>query len=304
MEQNKTVYIVNSDDAGNRIDSFLAEYTGRSRASVQKSIEAGEILLNDAETKSNAKLKEGDKIDISEEEKVSEEILPEDIPLDIVYEDDDVLVINKPRGMVVHPAPGHYSGTVVNALLYRYKDGLSDLNGDDRPGIVHRIDADTTGLIVCTKNNKAHEAMAKQLEAHTMTRRYEAICYNSFTEKEGTVNKRIARGDSDRKRMVISPKGKEAVTHYRVLENIGNFAHIECVLETGRTHQIRVHMKSIGHPLLGDKIYTNAKAPFNTDGQMLHAGVLGFKHPTTGEYMEFKADLPDDFKRALRLLRQ
>lgn len=304
MSKNCESFKVSSDDAGTRLDVFLAENTGRSRALVQKMIEGGDVLVNGQPAKNNHKLKEGYEVVAFIKEDDPEIILPEDIPLKVVYEDDDVIIIDKPRGMVVHPAPGHYSGTVVNALLFREKGKLSDINGEDRPGIVHRIDADTTGLIVCAKNNKAHGSLASQMEAHSVTRRYEAICYNAFNVSEGTVKKRIARGDVDRKKMVISPRGREAVTHYKVLENIGNFAHIECVLETGRTHQIRVHMKSIGHPLLGDKVYTSAKAPFNTDGQMLHAGTLGFIHPSNGEYMEFSSELPGDFQRALKLLRQ
>lgn len=304
MSDNGVEFTIANENAGKRLDIFLAEETGLSRAFVQKGIESGRVFVNGKTAKSNLKLKLSDEVLADFKEEETPEILPEDIPLDVVYEDGDVIVINKPRGMVVHPAPGHYSGTVVNALLFRENGKLSDVNGEERPGIVHRIDADTTGLIVCAKNNKAHESLAAQLEAHSTVRQYEAICYNAFTESGGTVNKRIARGDVDRKRMVISPGGREAVTHYKVLENIGNFAYIECVLETGRTHQIRVHMKSIGHPLLGDKVYTTAKAPFNTEGQMLHAGVLGFIHPSSGEYMEFTAELPADFQKALKLLRQ
>ena len=304
MSENGESFKVSSSDAGTRLDVFLAENTGCSRALVQKMIEREEAFVNGKPAKNNYKLKEGDEAVAFIREEEPEEILPENIPLNVVFEDDDVIVIDKPRGMVVHPAPGHYSGTVVNALLFREKGKLSDINGEDRPGIVHRIDADTTGLIVCAKNNKAHSALASQMEAHSVTRKYEAICYNAFNVSEVTVKKRIARGDVDRKKMVISPGGREAVTHYKVLENIGNFAYIECVLETGRTHQIRVHMKSIGHPLLGDKVYSSAKAPFNTDGQMLHAGTLGFVHPAKGEYMEFVSELPEDFQRALKLLRQ
>ena len=304
MKDNEESFLISEEDAGKRLDVFLAEQTEASRAFVQRSIEQERALVNGKDSKSNHKLRAGDEVSVVLIEDVPQEILPEDIPLDVVYEDDDVIVINKTRGMVVHPAPGHYSGTVVNALLFREKGRLSDLNGKERPGIVHRIDADTTGLIVCAKTNIAHESLAAQLEAHSTVRKYEAICYNAFREEQGTVNKPIARGDVDRKKMVISPKGREAVTHYKVIENMGKFAHIECVLETGRTHQIRVHMKSIGHPLLGDKVYTTAKAPFNTDGQMLHAGVLGFEHPVSGEYLEFRAEPPEDFQKALKLLRQ
>lgn len=304
MKDNEISFLINDENAGKRLDVFLSEQSDISRAFVQKCIEAGDVLVNGKTAKSNLKLKAGDEVEACLKENESQPILPEDIYLDVVYEDTDVIVINKPRGMVVHPAPGHYSGTLVNALLFREKGRLSDLNGGERPGIVHRIDADTTGLLVCAKTNKAHESLAAQLEEHSTLRRYEAICYNAFKEESGTVDKPIARGDVDRKKMVISSSGRHAVTHYRVLENMGNFAHIECELETGRTHQIRVHMKSIGHPLLGDKVYTSAKAPINTTGQMLHAGTLGFKHPSTGEFMEFKADLPADFQKALKVLRQ
>lgn len=232
-------------------------------------------------------------------------IEPENLEIDVVYEDGDVIVVNKPKGMVVHPAPGNYSGTLVNALLYKYgKENLSDIGGDDRPGIVHRIDKDTSGLLVCAKNNDAHACLKVQLKEHSMTRRYEAIVYNSFTEQEGTVNEPLSRGNVERKKIVVDRiNGRNAVTHYSVIENLGDYAYIKCVLETGRTHQIRVHMSHIGHPLIGDPIYSKGKLPYNISGQLLHAKILGFKHPKTHEYLEFNSELPSEFKKYLEILR-
>ena len=228
----------------------------------------------------------------------------EDIPLDIVYEDDDLLLINKARGMVVHPAPGHSSGTLVNAVISHVGDCLSSINGVLRPGIVHRIDKDTSGLLLVCKNDFSHKALAKQLEEHSITRRYHAICVGRMKEEQGTISAPIGRNEKDRKQQAINYKhGKEAVTHYRLLENLQNASLVECRLETGRTHQIRVHMKSIGHPLVGDPLYGPKKNPYAMKGQALHAMVLGFVHPRTGEYMEFSADYPEDFKKLLSRLR-
>ena len=232
------------------------------------------------------------------------DIRPENIPLDIVYEDDDIILVNKPKGMVVHPSAGHYTGTLVNALMYHCSNNLSGINGVMRPGIVHRIDKDTTGIIVACKNDAAHISLSEQLKEHNITRYYYAICHNCFKEKEGTVDAPIGRHPVERKKMAINYKnGKKAVTHYEVLENFRNFAYIKCKLETGRTHQIRVHMASISHPLLGDNVYCNAKCPFELEGQTLHAGVLGFIHPRTGKYMEFSAPLPEYFEKILDILR-
>lgn len=290
---------------GERIDKFLSDMlSSYSRSYIQKLINDNMVLVNHKNIKSNYRLNAGDclKIMIPFPEEV--EILPENIPLDIVYEDNDVILINKPKGMVVHPAAGHYSHTLVNALLYHCKDNLSGINGVLRPGIVHRIDMDTTGIIIACKNDAAHLSLSEQLKEHSITRYYYAICHNSFSQESGTVNAPIGRHPVDRKKMAINYKnGKEAITHYKVLNNFTKYAYIKCKLETGRTHQIRVHMSSIGHPLLGDSLYCNAKSPFNLTGQTLHAGVLGFVHPRTGKYMEFSAPLPEYFQNLLNILK-
>ena len=306
FEKGMHAFSVTEEDGGRRVDVFLSEKMEEtSRSAVQKAASEKLLFVNNKNVKSNYKLKVGDKVEVRILESDIHEILPEDIPLEIVYEDDDVIVVNKPKGMVVHPAPGHYSGTLVNALLYHCGDKLSDLSGDEiRPGIVHRIDRDTSGLLVSAKTNEAHKSLSEQLKSHSVTRKYMAIVNNPFKEMEGTIDRPIARGSVERKRMVVDPEGRNAVTHYRVLENIGKYAFIECVLETGRTHQIRVHMKSIAHSLLGDSVYSGGKTPFNTDGQLLHAKILGFKHPRTGEYMEFDSELPESFEKALQLLRK
>ena len=236
-------------------------------------------------------------------EAVEPEIVAEDIPLDIVYEDHDVILVNKPKGMVVHPAAGHYSGTLVNALMFHCKDDLSGINGVLRPGIVHRIDMDTTGVLIACKNDLAHNSIAEQLKEHSITRRYQAIVHGVLKQDEGTVDAPIGRHPQDRKKMCINQQnGKHAVTHYKVLKRFDKFTHIECRLETGRTHQIRVHMASLGHPLLGDAVYGPAKSPHKLQGQTLHAGILGFVHPRTGEYMEYSAPLPEYFERLLNIL--
>ena len=287
---------------GERIDKFLSDMlSSYSRSHIQKLISENLVLVNNKNIKSNYKLSKGDILTVYIPFPTEYEILPENIPLDIVYEDDDVILINKPKGMVVHPAAGHYSGTLVNALMYHCKDNLSGINGVLRPGIVHRIDMDTTGIIVACKNDAAHNSLSEQLKVHSITRYYYAICHNAFKEESGTVNAPLGRHPQDRKKMAINHKnGKEAITHYEVIQNFSKYAFIRCKLETGRTHQIRVHMASIGHPLLGDNVYCSAKAPFKLQGQTLHAGVLGFVHPTTGKYMEFEAKLPDYFKELLK----
>ena len=232
------------------------------------------------------------------------EIEPEKIPLDILYEDAEVILINKPKDMVVHPAAGHYSGTLVNGLLYHCRESLSGINGVMRPGIVHRIDKDTTGVLIVCKNDQSHNCLAEQLKEHSITRRYRALVHGVIKEEEGTVNAPIGRHPNDRKKMaIVSSGGKEAVTHYRVLERLKGYTYVECQLETGRTHQIRVHMTSLGHPLLGDEVYGNVKSPFKLQGQTLHAMVLGFRHPSTGAYMEFEAPLPEYFAHVLDVLR-
>ena len=293
-------------DKGTRIDKYISLKLNQfSRSRIQKSIEEGNILVNGNPVKANYKLKGNESILIRIPKLVEPEIVAQDIPLDIVYEDEDIILVNKPKGMVVHPAAGHYDNTLVNALMFHCKDNLSGINGVLRPGIVHRIDMNTTGIIVACKNDFSHNFIASQLAVHSITRKYYAICHNSFKEEEGTVDAPIGRNPNDRKKMAIDRKnGKRAVTHYRVLENLGRFAFIECQLETGRTHQIRVHMSSIGHPLLGDDVYSKAKTNFHLQGQTLHAGVLGFIHPRTKEYVEFSADLPDYFKELLDKLRK
>ena len=255
--------------------------------------------------KNSYKLSAGEKIEFEVPEAAEPEIKAEDIPLDIIYEDSDIILVNKPKGMVVHPAAGHYSQTLVNGLMYHCRDGLSGINGVLRPGIVHRIDMDTTGVLIVCKNDFAHNAIAEQLKVHSITRKYFAIVHGVIQEDEGTVDAPIGRHPVDRKKMSINRKnGKEAVTHYRVLERFRQFTYVECQLETGRTHQIRVHMASIGHPLLGDSVYGPSKSPFKLQGQTLHAGVLGIVHPRTGNYMEFSAPLPEYFSELLDKLRK
>ena len=300
------VFIVEDVDAGKRLDSFLAEkntakYT---RSFIGKMIEENLVLYNGKPSKASTKIKTGDRIELFEKEPEPLAVKGEEIPLEIVYEDDDLMVINKPRGMVVHPAPGHTSGTLVNAVLSHAGESLSSINGVLRPGIVHRIDKDTSGLILVCKNDFSHKALAKQLEEHSITRRYHAICSGRLKEEQGTVSAPIDRDEKNRKQQAINYKhGKEAITHYRLLENLQNASLLECRLETGRTHQIRVHMKSIGHPLLGDPLYGPKKNLYAIKGQALHAMVLGFVHPRSEEYMEFSADYPEDFQKLLNKLR-
>ena len=312
-----TTFIVDIDDKNTRIDKYLSdELADVSRSRIQKLLDEGMITVNNNKVKSNYKVAADDIINVHIPELVVPEIVPEDIPLDIVYEDDDIIVINKPKGMVVHPAAGHYSGTLVNALMYHCRDNLSGINGVLRPGIVHRIDMNTTGVIVACKNDYAHNFIAQQLSVHSITRKYYAIVHNQFNNTEVVVDAPIGRNPSDRKKMAVDKKnGKRAVTHYRVLEQFGKFSYIECQLETGRTHQIRVHMASINHPLLGDSIYSiahpilgdtvygPAKCPFKLTGQTLHAKTLGFIHPTTKEYVEYSADLPEYFQKVISRLR-
>lgn len=286
---------------GQRIDKFLSETLPEySRSFIQKVVKDGGVLVDEKCVKSNYKLSSGQILKLNVPELVEPDIVPEDIPLDILYEDDDIIVVNKPKGMVVHPAAGHYTGTLVNALMYHCRDNLSGINGVTRPGIVHRIDMNTTGVLVACKNDAAHVFLSEQLAVHSITRKYNAIVHNSFKENSGTVDAPIGRHHIDRKKMAIDYKnGRNAVTHYSVISNYGKYAYIECQLETGRTHQIRVHMSSIGHPLLGDDVYGSGKSPYRLEGQTLHARVLGFVHPSTGKYMEFEAPLPDYFKEII-----
>ncbi|MDY4922809.1 RluA family pseudouridine synthase [Frisingicoccus sp.] len=296
---------VDTDANNMRIDRFISErMSDTSRSYIQKLIKDELVTVDSKVVKSNYKVKEGEWVEIVLPEPVSLDIEAENIPLDILYEDSDVLLVNKPKDMVVHPSAGHITGTLVNALLYHCKDSLSSINGVMRPGIVHRIDKDTTGILIICKNDKSHNCIAEQLKVHSITRRYHALVWNNITDDTGTIDAPIGRHPVDRKKMAINHKnGKQAVTHYKVLERFGQYTYIQCELETGRTHQIRVHMASIGHPLVGDPVYGPAKQPFKTDGQMLHAKVFGFIHPSTNDYMEFETDLPEYFQLILEKLR-
>lgn len=289
-----------------RIDRYLSEQcSDMSRSYLQKLVKEGGVCVGGTAVKSNYKVSAGELVTLEVPEAVEPEIVPEEMDLDIIYEDTDIILINKPKGMVVHPAAGHYSGTLVNGLMHHCRADLSGINGVMRPGIVHRIDMDTTGVLIVCKNDMAHNAIAEQLKEHSITRRYYAVVHGNIKTEEGTVNAPIGRHPVDRKKMSINDKnGREAVTHYRVLERFGQFTYVECRLETGRTHQIRVHMASIGHPLLGDAVYGPAKCPYKLQGQTLHAGILGIIHPRTGEYMEFSAPLPPYFEALLTKLRQ
>ncbi|RKD34236.1 RNA pseudouridine synthase [Lacrimispora algidixylanolytica] len=298
-------FIVTAEDAGIRIDRYLSDQCSQvSRSYLQKLLKEEAVLVNEKPVKSNYKVGTLDKIQLAIPEAVELEIEAEDMPLDIIYEDKDIILINKPKGMVVHPAAGHYSGTLVNGLMSHCKEDLSGINGVMRPGIVHRIDMDTTGALIVCKNDVAHNSIAEQLKEHSITRKYFAVVHGVLKQDEGTISAPIGRHPVDRKKMSINEKnGREAVTHYRVLERYRQFTYVECQLETGRTHQIRVHLASIGHPLLGDSVYGPAKSPYRLNGQTLHAGILGIIHPRTGEYMEFTAPLPDYFEDLLRKLR-
>ena len=299
-----TTFIVDIDDKNTRIDKYLSdELADVSRSRIQKLLDEGMITVNNNKVKSNYKVAADDIINVHIPELVVPEIVPEDISLDIVYEDDDIIVINKPKGMVVHPAAGHYSGTLVNALMYHCRDNLSGINGVLRPGIVHRIDMNTTGVIVACKNDYAHNFIAQQLSVHSITRKYYAIVHNQFNNTEGVVDAPIGRNPSDRKKMAVDKKnGKRAVTHYRVLEQFGKFSYIECQLETGRTHQIRVHMAHIGHPIIGDELYGFVDENL-IKRQALHAYSLKFRQPRTKELLEFKADIPEDMKMLIQKLK-
>ena len=293
------------EDQQMRLDKYLAEqFPEQTRSYLQKLIKDGEVTVNGKKVKTGYQLSKGDEVSVNIPEPKELDVEPQKMNLDIVYEDDDVILVNKPKGMVVHPAPGHTTDTLVNGLLYHCKDNLSGINGVARPGIVHRIDRDTTGILIVCKNDMSHNSIAAQLKEHSINRRYRALVHGNLKDDTGTVEGPIGRHPIDRKKMAINEKnGKPAVTHYTVLERFGNYTLIECKLETGRTHQIRVHMTSIGHPLVGDEVYGPAKCPFKLQGQCLHAMILGFVHPRTGEYMEFSADLPDYFEDLLRKLR-
>lgn len=300
-----SLFIIDTTEQGERVDKFLSNrLASHSRSYIQKLIETGAVTLNQRPVKANYKLRAEDEILIAIPEPVIPNIEAENIPLDILYEDHDILIVNKPKDMVVHPAFGHTSGTLVNALMFHCRDSLSTINGVMRPGIVHRIDKDTSGVLVICKNDQAHQHVAGQLKEHSITRKYHAIVHGNLKEENGTVHTTIGRHPQDRKKMAVHVKnGKDAVTHYRVLQRLRGYTYIECTLETGRTHQIRVHMASIGHPVLGDMVYGPAKCPVKgLQGQTLHAMVLGFIHPGTGKYVEFQADLPAYFVELLNKL--
>ncbi len=300
-------YTVEENQSGMRLDKFLTEiYPEQTRSFLQKLVKSGEIKVNGKSvTKAGFVVERGDQVYASIPAPQAVEIEAENIPLDILYEDADVLIVNKPKGMVVHPSAGHYSGTLVNAIMYHCADSLSGINGEIRPGIVHRIDMDTTGALIICKNDAAHVDIAEQIKEHTVTRRYRGIVCGIVKEDEGTIEGAIGRHPTQRKKMAINEKnGKPAITHYKVLQRFAKYTYMEFQLETGRTHQIRVHMASIGHPLLGDELYGNPKnlAMKGLQGQTLHAMIIGFVHPSTHEYMEFEAPLPEYFQNLLQKL--
>lgn len=291
-------------DAGKRLDKLIHEQMPElTRSAVQRLIQDGCVTIAGKPVKKNAKAADGDVIEVEMPEPKEVAIEPENIELDIIYEDADIIVVNKPKGMVVHPAPGNWSGTLVNALMYHCGDSLSGINGEIRPGIVHRIDKDTSGLLVVAKNDRAHQSLAEQIKVHSARRQYYAVVYGTPKESKGTVNAPIARHPVDRKKMAIVAGGREAITHYEVLEQYSGYSYLTFLLETGRTHQIRVHMAHIGHPIIGDLLYGPSKDPWKLQGQCLHAGALSLTHPITGERMTFEAPLPAYFTNVLQKLR-
>ena len=299
------IRIATEEDAGTRADVFVALYFGVTRTAAARLLAEGAVTVGGRPAAKNTRIAAGDAVGVTLPPVRETETLPEDIPIEIVYEDDDVLVVNKPKGMVVHPAVGNYTGTLVNAVMYHCGERLSSINGVIRPGIVHRIDKDTSGLLMIAKNDMAHESLSAQLAAHSITRRYTALVYDNLVQDEGTVDAPIGRDSANRLRQAVTAQNsKRAVTHWRVLERFGRYTLIEARLETGRTHQIRVHMAYIKHPLVGDPVYGPKKQSLTQDGQMLHAGVLGFVHPRTGSYMEFTAPLPAYFTEILQKLRK
>lgn len=295
---------VEAEQEGERLDKFLSIiYPEFSRAFFQKLIKSKQVSVNETPQKASYCVKIDDIVTVAIPDAVETTIEPENIPLDILYEDDDVLIVNKPKGMVVHPSAGHYSGTLVNAIMYHCKDSLSGINGEVRPGIVHRIDMDTTGSLIVCKNDESHICIAEQIKEHSVNRRYRGIVCGNVKEDEGTINAPIGRHPVERKKMAINEKnGKPAITHYKVLKRFERYTYMEFQLETGRTHQIRVHMASIGHPLLGDTLYSSGKSPYKLQGQTLHAMTIGFIHPRTNAYMEVSAPLPEYFERLLQII--
>ena len=301
---NSISIFADSEFDGVRIDKYLSVvFPDLSRSFIQKAIDCGNVSVNGKSVAKNYKLKTDERIEYIPLEPVKLEVKAQNIPLDIVYEDDDLLVVNKPKGMVVHPAPGNYENTLVNALIFHCKDSLSGINGVLRPGIVHRIDKDTSGLLIVAKNDFAHRSLAEQIKEHSFTREYESIVFGNLKNDEGTVDAPIGRNPKDRKKMcVIEKNSKNAVTHYSVITRYKGYTHIKCKLETGRTHQIRVHMAYIGHPVSGDKVYGVKNEKVDFEGQCLHARKIGFIHPKTSEYIEFTSELPDYFKKYLKKL--
>ncbi|MED9948055.1 MAG: RluA family pseudouridine synthase [Peptacetobacter hiranonis] len=298
-------FLVEEDEDGDRLDVYLADqFVDMSRSYIQKIIKDKKVTVNGKVEKAKYLVKEEDKIVIEIPKPKVLEVVPQDIPIEIVYEDDDIIIVNKPQGMVVHPAPGNYEGTLVNAILYHCKGNLSSINGVIRPGIVHRIDKDTSGILMIAKNNNAHNCLAEQLKDHSITREYEFICHGVFKEDNVTVDRPIGRNPKDRLKMAIVPNGKRAVTHFEVIERFNGYTHVRARLETGRTHQIRVHAMSINHPLVGDPVYGPKNSKIKLNGQALHAKKLGFIHPTTKEYVEFDSELPDYFQKLLEKLRK
>ena len=302
----KNEFLVEENDAGKRIDSFLAECIDDiTRNAVQRLIEDSNVSINGKVPSKNYKLKTGDTITVVIPDPKLPEARPENIPIEIIYEDDDLLVVNKPKGMVVHPAPGNYEGTLVNALLYYCGDRLSGINGVLRPGIIHRIDKDTSGLLIVAKNDNSHRLLAEQIKEHSFTRKYRAVVYGNLKDDEGTVNAPIGRHPADRKKMTVTLKNsREAVTHYKVLKRYQGFTYVELTLETGRTHQIRVHMSSIGHPVAGDPVYGPKKVITSLGGQCLHAFYISFVHTVTAETLSFSSELPDYFTKFLDSLHE
>lgn len=301
---NEMKLTVPHEDAGKRIDSWLSEHMdGLTRSAVQNLLSEQAVNADGKSVKKNYKLAGGEVLTVIMPELREVDLAAEDIPLDIVYEDEDIVVVNKPRGMVVHPAVGNWSGTLVNALMFHCGESLSGINGEHRPGIVHRIDKDTSGLLVVAKNDRAHQSLAEQIQVHSAGRRYFAVVYGCPREETGTIQAPIARHPVDRKKMAVLAGGREAITHYQVLEHYQGYTLMKFRLETGRTHQIRVHMAHIGHPIIGDPLYGPAKEKWKLQGQCLHAGELELTHPVTGERMLFEAPLPEYFEKVLQKLR-